>query len=74
MDKVNFVKEGVSQLITNYLGEPTAKTFQDFYGEETLPVYIDAVLKILADFIGEGKAKGEIREILSKNNIENIYV
>ncbi|HSW97815.1 MAG TPA: hypothetical protein VLF89_08370 [Candidatus Saccharimonadales bacterium] len=74
MDKVIIVKQEIRKLIANYLGEPTAKTFFGFYNDETLPIYSDAAVKILRDFIGEEKAKNELKTIFIRNHTAHTYV
>jgi hypothetical protein len=74
IEKADLVKEDIYKLMGNYLGAPTAKTFKSFYGDETLPICSDAALKILGDFIGQDKAKDELKEIFIKNHTAHSYV
>ena len=74
MENANNVKEDIYKLIAGYLGDPTAKTFLSFYRDETIPIYSDAALKILGNFIGIDKAKDELKLIFIRNHTVHTYV
>lgn len=74
LDKVVIIKKEIQRFIANNLGEPTAKTFYDFYYDDTLPIYSDAAINILKNFMGEEKAREELRIIFIRNHAEHAYV
>lgn len=74
LDKVIIIKQEIRKLIAAYLGESTAKTFFGFYNDETLPIYSDAAVKILKDFVGEEKARNDLKTIFIRNHTAHTYV
>lgn len=74
MEKASVVKQAIVVLVESYLGAPTAKTFSDFYRDETLPIYTDGALKILEDIVGREKARTQIQAIFREQGMEGNYV
>ncbi|HZZ98699.1 MAG TPA: hypothetical protein VFG51_02075 [Candidatus Saccharimonadia bacterium] len=74
MEKATLVRDGIYSLIAGYFGEPTAKNFLDYHDTETLPIFTHEALNVLSDFIGRDKAKSELQDIYTKNNMTHAYV
>lgn len=68
MDTSEAVRSGIVALLSHYFGERFGCTYDDGYGEETLPIYIHNAYLLLIDHIGRPKAKQEIDIILTKNS------
>ena len=72
MESVSNIKQDIFALLARYFGEVTEKTFKEFYIDETLPVTIDASVRILQDLIGRPKAITELNRILVRHNMQEI--
>ena len=70
MEKANTAKEEIISFLAQNFGIATAKTFHDFYADETLPIFIDAALHVLEDYVGRDKARQQINSILLKNELK----
>lgn len=73
MDKASDAKQDVLKLITENFGQVTAQTFDNFYGDETLPIFFDAALNILKDLIGKTKTQEILDTILTKHALKPFY-
>lgn len=68
MDTTEAVRTSIIDLLSHYFGERFGCTYDEGYGEETLPIYIHNAYLLLIDHIGQPKAKQEIDGILTKNS------
>ena len=72
MDNSYEVRKDTVGLISHYFGDRIGVTFEDGYGDETLPIYMHNAYLLLIEHIGQQKAKTEIDQILSKYSKTNI--
>lgn len=66
MEKPNYVKEEITHILSQNFGEWTAKSFNDGYEDQTLPIYLQSAFSLLADLIGKDKAYNKINHVLRK--------
>jgi hypothetical protein len=59
---MEFSQEIAVHLIGKYFGEVTARLYGDFYRDKDLDTVKQSVKELLAEFLGEDKAEGIIKQ------------
>lgn len=73
MDKRTNVQRDVTQLISEVLGDKTAKLYSNFYDQEDPKTIILAAKELLTEFLGENKTKEKIEPLAQKYDIKITY-
>ena len=69
MDEILIVKEKITSVICQNLGDQLGRSFDDANCEQPLPIFVDAAVEILQDSIGEHKAKETLKHILMEHRL-----